>query len=226
MKKINVKKLTASVAALSAVACMASLPVCAVKTQPTYGESKKACAVVVGQATVTVDELKASNYQVPVMVKVNPNPKISVLEFGLSAKLPFTLLKAKDLKGDTVKGLQTAPDDLAIDIDMAKSVISEYVKAGEGDKKDADGNKLDENGNKILDKTVAWLSWAVDEGDEDSSVFAVMLVDVPKDVKGGEEFELSYLKEGLSGNPELCTLNENGTETDYAKDGNFEGISG
>lgn len=211
MKKINVKKLVASIAALSAVACMAAIPASAVDTPATYGESKKACAVAIGQATVTVDELKASNYQVPVIIKVTPNPKISILEFGVSSELPYKFLTTDDFTVDDdnnptgkfaeLKALKTAPAGLSLSIDMASNIV-------------------EDNG-----KNVAWLTWAAEKG-KTTANFAVMVVDVPKDVKGGEEFDLTYLKEGLSGNPELCANNEDGTETDYVKDGNFEGISG
>jgi len=57
MKKINVKKALASVAALSVVACMAAIPASA--AEHTFATSSKQAAVVIEDVTVTLDELDA-----------------------------------------------------------------------------------------------------------------------------------------------------------------------
>ena len=208
MKKINVKKLAASLAALSAVACMAAIPASAVETPAEYGTSTKSCAVAIGQATVTLDELKASNYQVPVMIKVAPNPKINILEFGISSPLSYTLLTPDDFDEDSnpdrakqLKEMKTAPEGLALTIKMTANTVK--------------------NGSD----NVTWLTWASDTGVK-TQKFAVVLVDVPKDAKEGDKFDIKYLNEGLSGNPEICALNEDADKKDYVELKDFEGIDG
>ena len=82
MKKINLKKALASVAALSAVACMAAVPASAAEIN--FPTTAKTAGVSIEQVTVTMDELKAANNVVPVLVKVTPNPGVNALEFGVT----------------------------------------------------------------------------------------------------------------------------------------------
>ena len=87
MKKINFKKVVASVAALTMIGAVAAMPASAASTGVT---------LKIDQVELTLDELKAQNYQVPVYINLTENAGISAVEFGLdvdSRITDYTLVK-------------------------------------------------------------------------------------------------------------------------------------
>lgn len=204
MKKINVKKLVASMAALSAVACMAAIPASA--ADHNYATSSKKAAIVVDQVKVTTDELKAANNQVPVIVKMNPNPSVNTLEFGISCKFDYKVL---------------SPDD--IDADEPTSAIN--LPTAPADKKIKFLGEMQYNTEKNGENNFSWLTWANTKGKTNEGV-VVLLVTVPEGTGAGK-YAVNYEKAGMSNNPNIVVLNEDGSDkVDYVESDQFEGISG
>ena len=81
MKKINFKKVVASVAALAMIGAVAAIPASAASNGVT---------LEIDQVKLTLDELKAQNYQVPVYINLTDNAGISAVEFGLNVDARIT----------------------------------------------------------------------------------------------------------------------------------------
>ena len=171
MKKINVKKALASVAALSVVACMAAVPASA--AEHTFATSAKKGAVTIEQVTVTLDELADANYQVPVLVKVNPNPGVNAVEFGVKCAQTYEAVTSSSKVMKTYSKLATANEDLAYGLDAEMTV----------DKSD------------VIDG-LTWCTWASSAIDADKENFLVVLVTVPSDAKAGDKYPIEFAATG------------------------------
>ena len=156
MKKINLKKALASVAALSAVACMAAVPASAATNE--FAASSKP-SVAIEQVTLTLDEVKANNYQVPVLVKVQNNPGVNALEFGVKADVTYTVVNDSDQVMDTLSALNGANADLAKGLQAEMTIKASTVEPG-----------------------LTWMTWAASDVKANKERFAVVLVTVPEDV--------------------------------------------
>ena len=72
---MNFKKIMAAVAAMSLVACAAAIPASA---------SAEGATVEIDQVTLTLDELKAANYEVTIEVTLTENAGINAFAFGIN----------------------------------------------------------------------------------------------------------------------------------------------
>ena len=81
MKKINLKKVVASVAALSVVGCMAAIPTSAASNGITLDIDK---------VELTMAELQAMGNKVPVWFNLNDNAGISAVEYGVTVDSRIT----------------------------------------------------------------------------------------------------------------------------------------
>jgi len=205
MKKINVKKALASVAALSVVACMAAVPASA--AEHTFATSAKKGAVTIEQITVSVDELADANYKVPVLVKVKPNPGVNAVEFGVKCALEYETVNA----GKTAKtyaDLATAGADVADGLDVKMTCDKSDVIEG-----------------------LTWCAWADSEIDDTMENFLLLLVTVPSDAKAGDKFPIEFAEEGApkadgSASPNIFKNTVDKPNVDYVADAAFEGVDG
>ena len=202
MKKIDFKKALASVAALSVVATMAALPASA--AEHAFGTTEKQGAVAIEQITVTLDELSADGYQVPVLVKVSPNPGVNALEFGVSSTMEYSVVTDTDTVMDVLSAKATANPDLAKGLQAEVTYKASPVEAG-----------------------LTWVTWAATSTSTTKERFAVLLCTVPSTAKAGDTFAIDYKSEGVGGaSKEIFQKKENGTTTDFVADGQYEGLSG
>ncbi|MBR2913039.1 MAG: hypothetical protein IKC40_03870 [Oscillospiraceae bacterium] len=74
---MNFKKIMAAVAAMSLVACAAAIPASA---------SAEGATVEIQQVTLTLDELKAMNYEVPINIVLTENAGINAFAFGVGVE--------------------------------------------------------------------------------------------------------------------------------------------
>ena len=74
---MNFKKIMAAVAAMSLVACAAAIPASA---------SAEGATVEIDQVTLTLDELKAMNYEVPINIVLTENAGINAFAFGVGVE--------------------------------------------------------------------------------------------------------------------------------------------
>lgn len=209
MKKINFKKALASVAALSVVACMAAVPASAATSG--FGTTSNEAAVTIEQVTVSLEELSAANYQVPVWVRVSPNPGVNALEFGVTCELPYeTITSARS--ASTYASLPTAGDQslVANAADRWSTLDAEMtVKAS------------------TVEPGLTWMTFAKDTNDKEKLNFAMLLVTVPETAKAGDVFPINYAAVGAGGaSKEIFQVKTAGSTVDYVADGNYEGISG
>jgi LPXTG-motif cell wall-anchored protein len=209
MKKINVKKLMASVAALSVVATFVAIPASAATHE--YGKSEKSAAIAIGQVTVTDTELSAAQNQVPVVVKLTPNPGIDTLEFGVQSELPFEILGADFIDYDEETGaakLPTAPTE-KIKLKNGDMTFDPPAEAGKP------GKPIEVSGGYMT-----WLTWSATSAKTNED-FVVLLFTLPENASG--KYDIKFLKEGRSGNPAICNMSSG---THYSETGDFEGIDG
>ena len=218
MKKINLKKALASVAALSVVACMAAIPASANSantsaTVSSFGTTTKGAGVAFEQVTVTLDDLAEASYQVPVLVRVAPNPGVTAMEFG--ARI--------DTK--TKNGV----DGVTYTVVNAAKAAKTYVKlatAGQQEYTDLDATITFKTSS--TEAALTWFTYANAESVPENENYALIVVTVPKDVKAGDQIDVKYSATGAGDNARtnLFQVKANGKTTDYMGDGNFEGLDG
>ncbi len=85
MKKMSFKKVMAAVAAMSLAACAAAIPASAASNGVT---------IAIDQKTMTVEELAAANYTVPIFVRIEENAGVNAVEFGVEVddRCTFTVV--------------------------------------------------------------------------------------------------------------------------------------
>lgn len=195
------KKVFALTAAVSMLAGFNILSVSA--SEHSFDTVDTTAGIAIEQITVSLDELAAANYQVPVMVKVNPNPGVNALEFGVKCDLDYTTItKSKELKN--YKDLATAGDSIADGLDATMTVKSSAVEPG-----------------------LTWMTFAVADTDETLENFVMLLVKVPEDAKSGDTYAIDYAEVGAGGaSKNIFQVKENGTTTDYVNLNDFTGSDG
>ena len=88
------KYLGAAAAGLLILGALRAFPANAAEHQ--FAASDKKMAVAIEQLTVTMDEVKADNYRVPIVVVMNPNAGFTTLEFGIRSELPYEIVDVRD----------------------------------------------------------------------------------------------------------------------------------
>ena len=183
----------------SAISMLAGLNILSVSaSEHNFEPLDTTAGITIEQVTVSPDELAAANYQVPVMVKVNPNPGVNALEFGVKCNLDYEVItKNKEVK--KYASLPTAGDSISDGLDAAMTVKSSTAEPG-----------------------LTWMTYAAADTDETLENFVMLLVKVPEDAKSGDTYVIDYAEVGAGGaSKNIFQVKENGTTTDYVKLNDF-----
>ena len=160
-------------------------------------------AIEIEQVTVTLDQLKAANYQVPVMIKIMHNPGVNALEFGVRCDLEYTTITESE-EVRAYADLPTASDSVADGLDFWMTPKVSTVEPG-----------------------LTWMWGADRDSVESRENIAMLLVTVPEDAKPGDKFPIYYSSIGAGGaSKHIFQVKANGTTVDYIADGNFVGLDG
>ncbi len=162
--------------------------------QYSFGTSVKTNSIAVERIVVTMDALKAANYQVPVLVKANMPNGVDSIEYGISADVECTNIRSlKSMRSYCT--LPTADPNMS---DYLNNMYPPQASSATSDSKSM------------------WNCYSSVEPICGEFYLACLLASVPFNAKPGDCYEIQCMKEGMYGNPAYAS--NSSTCDDYSID--------
>lgn len=171
-----------------------------------FGVTPKSCALAIEQIEVSMDLLKEADYQVPVLVKLAPNPGINQMKFVLQCDCEYTVISNSKKAKELYQTNPIANEDLQDGLDYYCN-YSHWFKL-----------------NPELYPGITKFVLGYPEVEYFENV-VVLLIDIPKTAKAGDQFTITYRSEDQY-EAHCFARVENGSYINYVINDDFEAIDG
>ncbi|MDE6731093.1 MAG: hypothetical protein K2J71_10010 [Oscillospiraceae bacterium] len=186
--------------AFAAVAAMSVVSCAVLPSVSLEASAADGFEIRIDKKAVTLEKLASTNYQVPIYVRMNEgHPGFNAMECGFSVDSRCTYTVIKDMEG----AMELGGEYLSMSVTYAS--------------------------NTYQGENITWMAWASSEDDDFATKIVLIMVDVPKNAKKGDRYDIKYRSSGINpGNPAKASkhLFKNSAGTDYVAAGLVKGFDG
>ena len=189
----------------AALPCAAAMVFVAVPMEPDFvqAEGTEDVAICISSAEVTMEQLEAADYQVPLMVMVEQNTGIMVMELAIQSDLEYTVYNHPKKFSITCSELATADPGVNYELDGVMSFGESWDMPG-----------------------ITKCTWASADADPNLKTFLGLVAKVPIDAQPGDEYLVHLVAEHPSGWHCVVQKKDNGIVTDYVADNKVTLVDG
>ncbi|MDE5768846.1 MAG: hypothetical protein K2H82_05615 [Oscillospiraceae bacterium] len=186
--------------ALAAVAAISVVSCAALPFVSLEASAADGFEIRIDKKAVTLTELAGTNYKVPIYVRMNEgHPGLNAMECGFSVDSRCQY----EVINSPRKAMAIGGEMVHINVTYASNTYG-----GEN---------------------ITWMAWASDQDDDTLTNIALIMVDVPKNAKKGDRYDIKYRSSGINPkNPAKASphLFKNKAGTDYVAAGAVKGFDG
>ena len=185
---------------LTAVAAISVVSCAALPFASLEASAAAGFEISIDKKAVTLAELAGTNYTVPIYVRMNAgHPGLNAMECGFSVDSRCTY----EVINDGEEAMELGGEYLSIYVTHASNTY-------EGE-------------------NITWMAWASDKDNTRATNIVLIMVDVPKNAKKGDRYDIKYRSSGINPkNPAHASqhLFKNKAGTDYVAAGAVKGFDG
>ncbi|MDE6087821.1 MAG: hypothetical protein K2G25_05485 [Oscillospiraceae bacterium] len=186
--------------AFAAVAAMSVVSCAALPFVSLEASAADGFEIRIDKKAVTLEKLADTNYKVPIYVRMNEgHPGLNAMECGFTVDSRCTYTVIKD--GE--EAMELGGEYLSMNVTYASNTY-------EGE-------------------NITWMAWASDQDNTRATKIVLIMVDVPKDAKKGDQYNIKYRSSGINPkNPAKVSphLFKDKAGTDYVAAGAVKGFDG